>query len=308
MWDLLLILIIVFLCVLFILILINFYNDKLFQPSCSINWHPPTYYEDFFIGPVNTWYIPFNEKKSCEEKDKNRPVILYCHGNNSNISYREYPYIIAQYFNFDLVLFDYQGYGKSEGKPSQNNICNDGQLVYDWLINVAKYDPEQIIIWGESLGGAVAIDLASKNPCSCLILFSTFSSIKSAICEHHIYPKSVKLISTVSSFFINNLISRRYIKKVEAPVLILHSKEDDVIPISNARDLYRNIKHKNKELIVIEGTHTHPEMTNVQVKQLYNFCCNNYKFNLKIKELTDEEIYKMYSEFRRAAESCIQCK
>lgn len=249
-------------------------DNVLYDPDSKMVWKPPVDYEDFHIDKNHVWYI---------NMFKGRPVVLYCHGNNANISYREYVFNLCKHFKFNLCMFDYRGYGKSSGRPSQQNICFDGEKVYKWLLN--KYEPNDIIVWGESLGGAVAIHIASKHECRCLIVFSSFSSIDEIITHSNQYNWFVKQLAVIASWILNTLPSKRKIGKVKSPVLIVHSDEDDVIPISNAKKLYKKVKHDKKKFLSIKGKHIEPLMNPEQFKELCDFChnppncCNKYEAN-----------------------------
>lgn len=281
-----LVIVIIFMIVL--IVLWHVHNNKLYNPAYDTVWEPEDKYEDIFIGNVNAWHI---------HNYDDRPVVLYCHGNNANISYREYIYNMCKGFKFNLLLFDYRGFGKSKGFPSQTNIYKDGEDVYYWLIK--RYHPHKIIVWGESLGGAVATYIASKYVCRCLILFSTFSSLDEIIMEGSWYPLWFKWIARTTSWYLDTLPSKCYITNVTEPTILIHSKDDNVIPISNAYKLYKNIIHRNKEFITIKGHHTDPILNTKQFAQLYEFCLksnacdksyndtNSDYFNLNIENIMD---------------------
>lgn len=259
----LLVLIFIIIFIIFIILIYHVQSNVLFRPEDEHVWEPPVDYEDFFIDNVHVWHI---------NNFENRPVVLYCHGNNANISYREYVYCMFQTFEFNIVLFDYQGYGKSKGRPTQKKICQDGESVYLWLIK--RYSPNSIIVWGESLGGAVATYIASRYVCRCLILFSTFSSIDEAITQSKLYPWWIKSLAVTASWFLDTLPSKIMISDVTEPILIVHSLEDEIIPISNAYALFKNIIHDEREFLTIKGKHINPDMSPKQFRELYHFCHN----------------------------------
>lgn len=265
-------------------------TNVLFSPSHEIVWIPPEEYDDFYIGDVNVWHIHSYE---------NRPVVLYCHGNGGNISYREYIYRMCKSFQYNLVLFDYSGYGKSKGKPTQSNILRNGEAVYKWLIN--HYDTNQIVIWGESLGGAVASHVASKYSCRCLILYSTFSSLDDLVKKGDLYSWWMGLIVGIASNFIDTMPTKTRVGTIDEPVIIVHSTEDDVIHIDNAYEIYDNVKHNNKAIIKIRGGHATPIMSPEQLLEMYRFLEGNNKATLDYEEIT-----AMLDEVQQASELCVK--
>ena len=105
-------------------------------------------------------------------------VILFCHGNAGNLEQRR-PIVKELYesLNESVLIFDYPGYGRSEGSPSEAGCYASGQAAYDWLVRVKTIPPGRIILFGESIGGGVAVDLASRQPHRALVLVRTFTSL-----------------------------------------------------------------------------------------------------------------------------------
>jgi len=253
--------------VLLIFISIYYLEGKyLFNPTKDVKWVPIIPYENIYVGDCNVWHF--------KEYD-NRPVILYCHGNNLNITYREYAYHMCKGFKYNLVLFDYSGYGKSKGYPSQSKILKNGENVYKWVKE--RYDSKNIVVWGESLGGAVASHIASIYECRCLVLYSTFSSLDDITRKGKIYSRAMHFLVSVSSSIIGNIPTKERIKDVKDPVLVVHSVEDEVIHIQNAYSLLENVQHENKTMVTIEGTHSNPIMLPIQFLSIYKFMERNNK-------------------------------
>lgn len=287
------ILLVVLILLIIILILIwHLQNSLLFQPSSDVIWTPdPEHvnFEDVMINnKIHAWYI---------HNFENRPVVIYCHGNTGNISYREYVYVMCQAFQYNLVLYDYRGFGKSKGYATQRKICDDGLKVYDWVNT--KYECENIIVWGESLGGAVASEIASKNVCKCLVLFSTFSSLDDVITQGPFYAGWLKIFAKVAGWLIDTLPSKDIIGDITDPVLILHSTEDDVIPISNAHDMFNRITHSHKKFLTIKGGHVTPDITVDQFKDMYCFIERD-----ETATISEDVITKMIKDMYVAAEPC----
>lgn len=262
MWLVILILAIIVIIGFIIWIVYTLLYSLLFFPIAQYIWVPTDKYSDIMIdGKLSAWHFDnFSDHKT----------VLFCHGNGGNISHREYIVEICKRQQLNLLLFDYRGFGKSPGIPSQRHICEDGERAYSYLRQ--SVPANKIVIWGESLGGAVATHIASKYPCSLLILMSTFSSLDDALRDRRFSPVTLAM-SFLLPWFANNLASNETIKKVKAPIVIMHSPEDEIIPYNNAIKLYKAIPHKCKTFISISGKHCTPEITEEQFRKMFNFCC-----------------------------------
>lgn len=278
---LLYVLIVVFIIVIaIILIYYSWSRDLLFWPSCDEIWKPDEEYKDKYLKKTrcNMWYF---------ERDKSYPVILYLHGNAANITYRKYVVDLSKKVKCNMLLLDYRGYGRSrpDFKPTIKSIMEDAEEAYEWLQK--RYADSRIIVWGESLGGAVAVHVGAKYRCRSLILFSTFSSIGD-LTKFYIGGAW----GTVASVFVkctnNILVSKEKIKRVRCPVLIVHSIEDTFVKHENAQILYDNILHKNKILLTIRGNHTDPILDKTSVRVIHNFCKD-----VDADYLTDVDIQKL---------------
>lgn len=256
----------IFIIVIFLLVLFHqLYYALIFWPIVDHypNSHIP--HEDIYIDHIHAWY--FNNFK-------NRPIILFCHGNTGNISHRDYIINLAHINELNLLLFDYSGYGKSAGWPSTQKIKDDGLMVYDWLVN--SHQPSDIIIWGESLGGAVAAYVAYKRECRCLLLMATFSSINDiAKIKDGIYNR---MVSKFLSSMTDTLPTKKIIKEIKCPILIVHSINDTFIPYACAVKNFERITSENKKFITIDGDHSSPMITLKDFSEILEFC------NLKIKD------------------------
>jgi pimeloyl-ACP methyl ester carboxylesterase len=176
-------------------------------------------------------------------------VVLYFHGNKENLSRYASIAPIVTANGYELWMIDYPGFGKSTGTFSE-------KAMYDWALTFyklarARYSRDSIIIFGRSLGSGPAAHLASIRDCKRLILESPFYSLPSVFASYApVYPW-------------NNMIRYRfptfeYLKKVDAPVTILHGDDDGVIPIRNARKLLPSLK-PGDEFVTIEGA-SHNDM------------------------------------------------
>lgn len=169
------------------------------------------------------------EKKAITAKFFKNPgaefTILFSHGNAEDISGSSWFYQNLSNAGFNVFVYDYRGYGKSEGTPSEKNSYEDIETAYNYLIKENQIAPEKIIIHGRSLGGAVSIDLASRKECGGLIVESTFTSAFRVLTRYRIYP-------------FDKFNSLGKIKKIKCPVLFIHGREDEIIPFWHSETLF----------------------------------------------------------------------
>lgn len=173
-------------------------------------------------------------------------TVLFLHGNAGNISHRLEKLAVLNELGASVMLLDYRGYGRSEGAPDEPGTYRDAEAAYDWLRAHGVAAP-QIVVYGESLGGPIATDLAARRALGGLILESSPSSIV-AVARHH-YP----LLP------VGMLLSARYdalskIPGVHVPVLILHSPNDEIVPYAHAEELYA-AANQPKQLVRLRGGH-----------------------------------------------------
>lgn len=173
-----------------------------------------------------------------------RTALLYFHGNAGNISHRlERAKLLVESLGLDVFLVDYRGYGASSGKPDEAGLYADGEAI----IRAAAergFKPDRIVLFGESLGGAVAIETALRHPCLALILETPFRSI--AAVARAIYP-------FLPAFLIRTRFDNEAkIARVTAPKLIVAAEKDDVIPPGHARRLF-DLASPPKDFYVIPG-------------------------------------------------------
>ncbi len=184
------------------------------------------------------WYVP---------AENSRFTILFCHGNGGNIMH--YLDSINIFYNLGLscFIFDYRGYGGSEGKPNEEGTYLDAEAAYKWLTEEKKVSPDDIIVFGRSLGGTIAAQLASKVEVSALLIESSFTSYVDI--GRKFYPyMPIKWFARFSYRTID------YIKQVRCPVMIIHSRKDEIVPFQFGRQLYE-AANEPKELVEIFGSH-----------------------------------------------------
>lgn len=161
------------------------------------------------------------------------PTILFCHGNAGNISHRLDNIRLLLKGNFQLFIFDYRGYGKSTGRPSEKGIYQDGLAAYDYLLEKEGIPASKIILFGRSLGVAVAIETALRRKAGSIIVESGFTSVREMAKEMGVF----KVISPIIPPNYNNL---EKIAMLTIPKLIIHGDNDEIVPFSMGRSLYES--------------------------------------------------------------------
>ncbi len=187
---------------------------------------------------LHGWYIPHPAATK---------TLLFLHGNGGNISHRGESLTIFHRLELNTLIIDYRGYGRSKGEPSEQGLYRDARAAWHYLVGQRGVKPEQIILFGRSLGGAVATDLASQVRPAALILESTFSSARAV--ATHLFP----LLSTVV-LLRYRFASDERIALVTSPILMLHSPQDEVIPYSLGRALYAAAPSP-KQFVEMRGGH-----------------------------------------------------
>ena len=184
------------------------------------------------------WYIPANDSKF---------TILFCHGNGGNMSHRLDSINSFHDLGLNCFIFDYRGYGLSQGKPSEEGTYLDAEAAYNWLTGEKKTPAENIIVFGRSLGGSVAAQLASRVKAGALIIESTFTSY--ADIGKKFYPyMPVRWFARFSYRTID------FIKDVHCPVMLVYSRNDEVVPFEFGLELYE-AANEPKEFVEIFGSH-----------------------------------------------------
>jgi fermentation-respiration switch protein FrsA (DUF1100 family) len=255
-------------------------KKMLFYPTKEdTNYRPNNYHEFFLDENGNDVHYPFDNTISGWYIDNHaKKTFLYCHGNAGNITHRDYIIELSKDLNYNLVLFDYSGFGKSRGEPSLHKILEEGERVYKYVTSLV--DPKDLVIWGESMGGAVAIHLASNYKCSKLILIGTFSSLDDVLSNYDSFK--YKIMGTFAGFFVNTMRNKDKMSNINVPIAIVHSVNDEVVPYSCAHELYKSINHINKILINISGPHSRPNISTESIEKLLSF--------LNVSELDPKKI------------------
>ena len=184
------------------------------------------------------WYVPADNPKL---------TLLFCHGNGGNMAHRLDSINIFHNLGLNCFIFDYRGYGDSQGKPGEEGTYMDAMAAYKWLTEEKKIPAEDIIIFGRSLGGSIAAQLASKVEAGALIVESAFTSYVDIGKEYYPYMP-------VRWFARFDYRTIDYIKEVRCPVMLIYSRNDEIVPYKFGLELYE-AANEPKEFIEIFGSH-----------------------------------------------------
>ncbi|MBN2139856.1 MAG: alpha/beta hydrolase [Desulfovibrionaceae bacterium] len=187
---------------------------------------------------LHGWFVP---------AARARAAVLFCHGNAGNMSNRLETLALLNRLGLSVFIFDYAGYGRSQGRPSEPGTYADARAAWDWLTKVKGAAPSEVVIMGRSLGAAVAADLAARVRPAGLILESAFTSAADLGAE--IYPfLPVRMLCR----FKYDTLAR--LRDIDCPVLIAHSPEDEVAPFEHGRRLFEAYGGK-KTFLRLSGGH-----------------------------------------------------
>jgi fermentation-respiration switch protein FrsA (DUF1100 family) len=187
---------------------------------------------------LNGWYIPAPNAKF---------TMLFLHGNGGNIAHRLDSIQLFYNLGLNCFIFDYRGYGKSTGKPTEQGTYLDATAAYEWLTKEKGIKPRDIIIFGRSLGGSIAAELARKTETGSLILESAFTSYVAMGKKFYWYMP----VKWFARYRYNTL---EYIRDVKCPVMVIHSPDDEIIPFEFGRQLYI-AANEPKKFVEISGGH-----------------------------------------------------
>lgn len=184
------------------------------------------------------WYVP---------APQSRGTVLFLHGNAGNISHRIDSVAMFHRLGYSTLIFDYRGYGNSGGKPSEQGTYRDAEAAWRYLNDQQHIPSCRIVLFGESLGGAVAAWLAAREKPAALVIASGFTSVPDL--GQQLYPYlPVRLLARI------HYDTRESLRSVTAPVLIAHSREDDIIPYEHGRALFA-AANPPKQFLDLAGGH-----------------------------------------------------
>jgi fermentation-respiration switch protein FrsA (DUF1100 family) len=175
------------------------------------------------------------------------PTMLFMHGNGGNISYLLETLVTAHRLGYNMFVFDYRGYGRSQGSPDEEGTYRDAMAAWRYLTTEKRIRAETVILQGRSLGGSVAAWLATQTTPAGLIVESSFTSVPDIGSESYpFFP--VRLLSRFRYATID------YIREVRCPVLVIHSRDDEIIPYEHGNKLFEAAKEP-KAFLEISGGH-----------------------------------------------------
>jgi uncharacterized protein len=169
-------------------------------------------------------------------------VTLFFHGNAGNITDRASHILEISKAGSSILMLDYRGYGKSGGRPTEKGLYSDARAAYEFVLK-AGYRPEQVVIQGESLGTAVAVDLASQRPCAAVVLEAPFTSAKDV---------AGSVLPVIGPLLIWSFDSRSKVGRIRAPMLFIQGDHDEVIPLRLGQALFA-VAPEPKSFWVVPG-------------------------------------------------------
>ena len=201
-----------------------YYPEKPFETVPS-DWqltHEEVYFHTEDHMKLHGWFFPVRG---------NKPVVLFSHGNAGNISHRLENIRELLRYGIPVFIFDYRGYGKSEGSPSETGLYRDGVAAYDFLIRERHVQAESIVLFGRSLGAAVAVHVARQRKVRSLILESAFTSTRDM-------AKAIPLFLPFSFLLPARYNNLEKIAGIRVPKLFVHGQNDEIVPLSMGRRLF----------------------------------------------------------------------
>jgi uncharacterized protein len=225
-----------------------FENKLLYFPVVypTGNWRPNNLaFEDAWFQSadgtsLHGWYVPCPGAKA---------AVLYCHGNGGNVTHRtEKLRTLRDQVGVATLIFDYRGYGRSQGQPSEAGVMADARAARRWLADREKIAERDVVVLGESLGGAVAVDLAARDGARALVLESVFNNLPDVGAYHYPYLPVRWLMRS-------RFDSDRKIAAYHGPVWQTHGDADQIIPLPLAQRLFA-AANEPKRFVLLPG-HDH---------------------------------------------------
>lgn len=200
-------------------------------------------YEDVILATedgieLHGWYIPAPQANG---------TLLFLHGNAGNISHRRDSIAIFRRLGLDVFIFDYRGYGRSQGRPDEIGLYRDAQAAWRYLTQTREVAARDIVVFGRSLGGAVAAHLVAREPARALILESTFSSARDF--ARQVLPLLSRLVTVRYDFDTTGQM-----QAVNCPVLVLHSPDDEIMPYALGERVFQAAREP-KRFVRLRGDH-----------------------------------------------------
>lgn len=190
-------------------------------------------------GPVEAWFIP-GRGASAEHP---APAVLFAHGNGELIDH--WPHMLSPYraLGISLLLVEYRGYGRSAGSPSERHIVADALRFFDLLTARPEVDASRILLHGRSIGGGVVCGVAASRTVRAMLLMSTFTGIR-PLARRYLMP----------GFFVRDAFDNlAVVSELELPLLVVHGREDNLVPVQHAHDLVGAAA--DAQLLLYDGSH-----------------------------------------------------
>lgn len=227
--------------------LLSMENQLIFFPSAEGDWGRPARsrgaIEDVELVAsdgvrLHAWYFPVEGA---------RLSLLFFHGNAGNLSHRGDWAEDLSRLGMNVLLLDYRGYGKSEGNPDEAGLYRDAEAAYRHLTETRGIPADQVVVYGVSLGGAAACEVASRFPCRALVLQSAFSSAPDMAAAMYPFLPGRYLVRT-------QFRNHEKLARIEAPKLILHSTADEVIPSWMGEKNHREAREPKQLELFTDGS------------------------------------------------------
>ena len=249
--------------IILIALMFIFQSNLVYFPSTDVDVNPKNVgleYESIIFEAddktkLHAWYIQKKDAKT---------TLLFLHGNGGNISHRLDSIKFFNSLGMNVFIFDYRGYGNSEGSASEQNTYDDAKSAWDYLLKNKSIKDENVIIFGRSLGGAIAAKLGSELKPKAIILESTFTTVKEFASD--VYP-------FLPGFLIHfKYETTKHLKDINYPILIVHSEDDNIIPFKHGEAIFKNA-NEPKTFVKIRGNHNYGfvESKHIYVPALRNF-------------------------------------
>lgn len=258
----------------YLLIIAVFYcfqRDLIYFPKPAGQLTPSNYsvpYSEVYIAgqdglKLNAWWI------KQDQESKITPSVLYCHGNAATLSSLAHISAIFYELGWNVLIFDYRNYGKSDHSPaglSEQALVADASAAYDWLLANSGHNSSQTLVWGHSLGAAVALQVALARSPAGLIMEGPFTSISDM--ARYRYP----WLLFPDSLLLDKFNSFAQIKALKSRLLIMHAEKDSIIPLGLGKKLFENAPKPKQFLLIKNSDHNNfPDVYKNYVAQLRNF-------------------------------------
>jgi len=236
----------------------SFEQSTVYQPVRfpEGNWQSPGLeFEDAWFRAkdgtsLHGWFVPHQNP---------RAIVLFAHGNAGNLSHRaETLRILNERHQLSVMIFDYRGFGRSEGSPSEKGSLQDARAARKWLSQRTGVAEKEIVLLGRSLGGGVMVDLAARDDARGLVLASTFSSLPD-VARHAMPLVPVRLLMT------NRFNSLSKIENYHGPLLQSHGDQDNLIPLRLANRLFKAANGPKRFITIEGGDHNSPQSEEYRV-------------------------------------------